>query len=94
MIHRGQIGAVIRLTSTTDLSTALSLSIRYRKPSGAAGVWTATLSGTTDIEYTTTAATDLDQAGAWTFQGYATYFGGTDDYTSQVQGAVGDVIVV
>ena len=94
MIHEGQVGAIIRLTSTTDLSAALSVSIRYRKPSGASGTWTAAMSGTTNIQYTTTAAADLDEDGTWTFQGYATYAAGVNDFTTQVNGAVGDVIVV
>jgi len=71
MLHVGDIGGVIRLTSTFDLSGATGLRIYYTKPSGAKGYWDATLSGTTDIEYTTS-EDDLDESGQWRFQGRAT----------------------
>ncbi len=93
MIHKGQVGAIVRLTSSTDISGATGLAIRYRKPSGATGSWTATLSGTTALQYTTEAG-DLDESGIWRFQGYATYTGDTDDYTNQVSGTVSEVITV
>lgn len=72
MLHVGDIGAVIRLTSSFTLSGATGLRIYYTKPSGTKGYWDATLSGTTDIEYTTTSADDLDESGEWNFQGRAT----------------------
>lgn len=72
MLHVGDVSGVIRLTSSFDLSTASDLRIYYTKPSGATGYWTAALSGTTGIEYTTSSASDLDESGQWLFQGRAT----------------------
>jgi hypothetical protein len=73
--HVGDVGAVIRLTSTKDLSTQTSLALYYQKPSGTKGVFTGTINGTTDVQYTTTDAGDLDESGQWTFQGYAAITG-------------------
>jgi hypothetical protein len=94
MIHAGQIGAIIRLTSDFDLSSADTIFIRYRKPDGSTGQWTATLNGTTNIQYTTTDADDLDVPGEWTFQGYATFVNGSDNFTNQVTGTVSKIIAL
>ena len=75
-LHNGDIGAVIRLTSDDDISTQTSLSIKYRKPDGTEGSFTGTVNGTTNVQYTTTSADDLDQSGEWEFQGYAELSGG------------------
>ena len=71
MIYKGDVGAIIRLTSSFDLSGATMARIYYTKPSGETGYWTATVYGTTAIQYTTTSEDDLDEAGQWNFQGYA-----------------------
>jgi hypothetical protein len=76
-LHVGDVGAIIRLTSTTTLTSPTDLKIYYTKPSGTKGAWTAVASGTTNIQYTTTAAGDLDEAGKWSFQGYAAISGWT-----------------
>jgi hypothetical protein len=92
MLHVGQIGAVIRLTSTTDISSAVSYEIRFQKPSGATGSWTASLEGTTNVEYTTVDADDLDEAGPWRFQAFATYGGGRTGISTRVSDTIGSVI--
>ena len=94
ILHVGQIGGVIRLTSTTDISSAVSLEIRYQKPSGATGSWTGALEGTTGVQYTTVDADDLDEAGTWRFQGFATYGGGRTGISTKVSDTIGSVITV
>ena len=73
--HVGDVGAVLRLTSTKDLSTQSALKLYYQKPSGTRGVWTAALNGTTNVQYTTTDAGDLDEDGDWELQGHAVITG-------------------
>lgn len=82
--HVGDVGAVIRLTSTTDISSVSTGRIYYRKPSGTTGFWTAALNGTTNLQYTTTQASDLDESGKWDLQGYAAISGWTGR-SSQIQ---------
>lgn len=81
-LHVGDVGAIIRLTSDTDLSSQTTLTIKYRKPDGTTGAWDASLNGTTNVQYTTTAAGDLDVPGDWTFQAYAVITGFTGHSTS------------
>lgn len=80
------------MTSSFDLSTASAYEIRYVKPNGTSGSWTATLNSTTNIQYTTTSADDLDASGKWTFQGYASYPAGSTVYTKRVTDEIGAVI--
>jgi len=71
----GDIGTIIRYTTTTDISGASTLTLKYLKPDGSgstiAGEWTASVYSTYSAQYTTTAATDLDQEGTWILQVYA-----------------------
>jgi len=83
-LHKGDIGAIIRLTSDADLSSQTSLTVYYRKTSGAIGSFAGTLSGTGNVQYTTTAVGDLDEVGNWTFQAYAAITGFTGRSTSVV----------
>jgi hypothetical protein len=47
------------------------MEIRYRKPNGDSGGWTASLySGTTDSMYYQTSDTDLDVPGIWAVQAF------------------------
>lgn len=100
MVYKGQIGAKIKLTGTTDLSWATAFEIRYRTPSGTAGSWTAVRSSgdVYSIEYTTTSENDLPEAGItqrWAFQGYAySSTTGWTDFTGIVYGSVGETIDV
>ncbi len=68
-IRVGDIGAVVSvdLAGMVDLSTATATSIKYRKPDGTEGTWTGTVNGE-NVEYTTTAASDVDQYGVWYLQ--------------------------
>ena len=83
-LHKGDIGAIIRLTSDTDLSSQTSVAVYYRKPAGGTGSFTGTLNGTGNVQYTTTATGDLDEVGNWIFQAYAAITGFTGRSTAVV----------
>jgi hypothetical protein len=69
-IYVNAVGVEFRLDVGESLSGATKMEIQARKPSGAIVTWTAVQYGaTTKITYTT-GATDLDEAGTWTFQAY------------------------
>jgi hypothetical protein len=89
MMHKGDIGTVIILDTGVDLSGAVSSSIKYKKPNGTTGEWTATTS-TTEIRYTTLAG-DIDQAGDWELQGYVD-LGSWEGRSSVVSTTVGEQI--
>lgn len=67
-IFKNQSLVSIQLDSLTDLTTASSLKILYRKPDYTVGEWTGTLSGTTVVKYDVPDNTVLDQAGTWYIQ--------------------------
>jgi len=74
-IYKNQTLLTITLdTSLTDLSTATTLKILYRKPSGADGFWAGSLSGVSSIEYSILSG-DLDESGSWQLQAQADYSG-------------------
>ena len=84
-LHKGDIGAIVRLTSESDLSSQTLLKLYYRKPvSGTTGNFTASLQGTGNVQYTTTAVTCIDEVGDWTFQAYSEITGFTGRSTSVV----------
>ena len=64
----GDIGTVIELDTGVNVSAALSAKIRYSKPSGTRGEWTASVSGN-KVTYTTIDG-DIDQSGDWSLQAY------------------------
>ena len=70
--HVGDIGTIIRYTTTTDVSGASTLTLKYLKPDGSgstiAGEWIASVYSTMSAQFTTTAVTDLDQEGTWLLQ--------------------------
>lgn len=66
----------ITLDTGIDISTASSLSIRYKKPSGETGSWSGTLSGLTSITYGVQSG-DIDEAGTWRFQAVVVISGET-----------------
>ncbi len=76
-LHKGDIGAIIRLTSDTDLSSQSTLTLYYKKPDNSTGTFAGSLNGTGDVQYTTTAVGDIDQIGNWDFQVYAVITGFT-----------------
>lgn len=70
-IFKGQVGVTIRLNLGIDISAAGTAKIHWKKPSGAAGEWTAVKDNPAigTITYTTVAASDLDESGIWYFNG-------------------------
>lgn len=75
-VYVGQIGLKIELDTLDLMSGATTQEIKYKKPSGAIGSWTATQDGT-KLYYITTdpvdsaALDDLDESGTWYLQSYA-----------------------
>jgi hypothetical protein len=65
----GDIGVQLKLNAGIDISNYTTLQIRYRKPTGVVGSWTATVSGTNYAIYDTLAG-DLDVSGVWIVQIY------------------------
>ena len=71
----------LKITLETDINLAGNsvVSIRFKKPSGVEGSWTATVenSPTGQISYTT-ASGDIDEHGLWTLAAHALFTGGND----------------
>ena len=66
----------LKLDTGTSLTGASTVQIKYRKPDGSTGTWTASGAGTEvqrDIE-----SSENDQAGTWYFHSYVTFSGETD----------------
>lgn len=89
-IYKNQTELTIRLDTGVDLSAAATSKIKYKKPSGATGEWTATVYDVTNgiIQKILSLTTDLDQAGAWTFWAYITF---TDGYSAPGEPSILDV---
>jgi hypothetical protein len=66
-VYAGDVGTKIRLDSGSNISAATTLKIKYKKPDGSTGEWTAVLEGTTQAYYITQ-VNDLDQRGKWELQ--------------------------
>jgi len=84
-LHVGDVKAVIRLTSTKDISAQTLLKIEYIRPDGVRGVWTAAVNGTTGVQYTTLSKADLPVAGTWRFFGYAELSGGWKGHCTEAE---------
>jgi hypothetical protein len=76
MIFNTQGYLSIKLDTGVDLVavSAANLSIKYKKPSGATGTWSASVTETTKVIYNFT-NTDLDETGLWSAQAYFTVAG-------------------
>ena len=61
-------------TSLTDLASATTLRIYYKKPSGTSSFWVASLSGTSSVTYAIQSG-DIDESGEWIIWSYADYSG-------------------
>lgn len=74
-LHIGQTRLRISLTCGTNLSTATTVLIKYKKPNGVQGYWTAVISNATTgiIYYDVANTTDLDMEGAWTLWSHVTF---------------------
>lgn len=69
-VYVGDVGTDIILDTGVALAGYTTLQIKYKKPSGNKGYWTATITDSTKAKYTVQAG-DLDESGTWTFQVYA-----------------------
>ena len=69
-VFTGAIGQVIVLDVGVNISAATTKRIKYEKPDGTTGYWTAAEESSTSISYTTTAASDLNIKGTWKLQAY------------------------
>lgn len=67
----GNIGLPIYADCEQDVSAATGLLIKYKKPDGTTGEWSATLYGTEYIQYTIQAG-DFDQDGEYKVQPFFT----------------------
>lgn len=73
----------LRLQTATDLSSAPSTQIRYRKPqSGTEGVFSGTVTSSTKIYHDVTVA-ENNEAGVWKFQTDAQYLAGGEYYPGE-----------
>lgn len=66
-VYVGDEKTEVLLDCEEDISSATSLQILAKKPSGAIVTWNATLEGISVLKYITQAG-DLDQAGTWKLQ--------------------------
>jgi predicted ATP-dependent Lon-type protease len=76
MIFNTQGYLSIVLDTNVDLAAvgAANLGIKYKKPSGETGTWSASITQTTKLIYNF-ANTDLDEIGLWQAQAYFTVSG-------------------
>jgi len=75
-IYVGQTALSIRLDTKIDLTTMSTAKIKYIKPDGTQGEWTAVLYGNAAdgiISYTINSASDIDQDGLWKMWAYVTF---------------------
>lgn len=77
-IYSGQSALTIRLTTNQDITGASAVLIKYKKPSGVTGYWTAaiTTAATGVISYTMADTSQLDETGKWTFWAHVTFSDG------------------
>lgn len=69
-IFVGAIKKKIILNVGVDINGAILMQIKYRKPDGTVGFWTANKESSTSISYITATTRDLDRGGTWKFQAY------------------------
>jgi len=69
-VYQGAIGQKITLNIGVSIVGASVRQIKYEKPDGTDGYWTAAQESATEISFTTTVVTDLDKIGNWKLQAY------------------------
>ncbi len=82
-IHVGCVKKAIYLDCVVDVSTATTLQVRAKPPSGWTKTWTGTLHGTHEVKYET-ASVDFNAAGEWELQPYYVLADGTTDWGASV----------
>jgi hypothetical protein len=83
-IYKGQSSLRIRLTTGVDITSASELLIKYRKPGGTLGDWTATSEDdVAGIIFYDLVIDDLDETGNWIFWAHVIF---SDSRTAPGQG--------
>lgn len=78
-----QTGVKFIVSTETDIAGAFTRTIKYIKPDGTSGTWTAIEEGAPadgGISYTVTLITELDTAGRWLFWAYIVHSDGSVSY--------------
>lgn len=74
MIFKNQTSLRIRLTTNVDITGATSLNIKYKKPSGDVGSWTAISEDSLlGIIYYDVQSGDINESGNWYIWAYVTF---------------------
>jgi len=68
-IYNGDIGTEFVVDTGSDISTATTMQLKIKKPSGTIVTWDCTQTQTTKITYTTI-LNDIDEVGKYTGQAY------------------------
>ena len=91
-IFVGQTSLRVQLTCSQDITGAKEREIRYRRPSGTIGAFTAVegTAATGVIYYDTTAASVFDQAGYWIFWSYIKFSDDSIGYGDAVKQMIYD----
>lgn len=78
-IYVGQSSLRLKLTTGVDITGATTLQIKYKKPNGATGEWTALeYDETNGVIYYDFAANELDVSGRWIVWAYVIFSDGRD----------------
>jgi len=91
-IFKGQTKLQIKLTVEQDITGATQTLIRYKKPSGARGEWSATPAdpATGLLEFEPASSATLDECGQWIIWAYVVFSDGRtaagEPVTMQVNG--------
>lgn len=74
-IYKNQKALKLVATVGQDITGATTKQIKYQKPNGDTGYFSAVSSDDANgvLEYTVTSEDDIDQAGYWLFWGYVTF---------------------
>jgi len=77
-IYKNQTKLRIQRTVSQDITGATLLLIKYKKPDGTEGQWTATSSDDSNgvIYYDVTLGNEIDQSGRWIIWAYVTFSDG------------------
>lgn len=70
MPQKGDIGTAIDYNAGESIADATVIKLKYKRPDGTSGEWTATLEGTNKARYITLAAGDLPTIGSYAIQLY------------------------
>jgi hypothetical protein len=76
-IYVGQTALAIQLDTTIDLTTMTVGLIKYMKPDGTTGQWTAVEDDPGVLSYTVQSSSDLDMEGTWKWWAYVTFVDGS-----------------